>query len=554
MIAIDLLIYFLVFWAIIHIIVRTIQQKFPDKKAHLSRNTLDRNLPLHTQQLKPKSTTIESSVFNVRITTTALNPFFKSLALKAPKFWRIWFTIGAWVGMFAMVCGVGLMVFVGGKLMLEFLGFHSHQHNGFHGMRRSLSVEHETFEENSFINFVLPGVTLPLSHAGYVLIGLFICGIIHEAGHAIAAANEQVTISSTGVFIQILYPGAFVDIPIRNLALLPCAKQIRIFCAGVWHNAVVFALGWLLISFCVIPSAMQFMGWKSTDGFGVNVVNVDQDTDLYSEANPSGTITRLDDYFLNGSSLEQWTKYLRQHEQLDYNPPIKPGFCSMHSKEASLECCAITADHPFGNADDKELVCFQYAEEREPDQRLTCLPMNTISTPDSNRCTLNADCPSNGRCVMPFISNESPNRVVRIYYKPPAWENASEKIVLYWGEFIGLWESVEVNTLQPRWWFIPTWIPILCETLLRYITSFSLALCIFNILPAFQLDGYYAMSTALLFWFGEEEREHVMLGMGRSKIEKQRRKLEKIVANSVTVLLAWVIIGSLIAILVGFEH
>ena len=62
------------------------------------------------------------------------------------------------------------------------------------------------------------------------------------------------------------------------------------------------------------------------------------------------------------------------------------------------------------------------------------------------------------------------------------------------------------------------------------------------------------MSTALLFWFGEEEREHVMLGMGRSKIEKQRRKLEKIVANSVTVLLAWVIIGSLIAILVGFEH
>ena len=42
----------------------------------------------------------------------------------------------------------------------------------------------------------------------------------------------------------------------------------------------------------------------------------------------------------------------------------------MHSKEASLECCAITAEHPFGNADDKELVCFQYAEEREPDQRV----------------------------------------------------------------------------------------------------------------------------------------------------------------------------------------
>ena len=78
------------------------------------------------------------------------------------------------------------------------------------------------------------------------------------------------------MFLQILYPGAFVDIPIRSLTLLPCDKQLRIFCAGIWHNAIVFALGWLLISFSVIPNTMQFMGWKSSNGLGVNVVDVDQ--------------------------------------------------------------------------------------------------------------------------------------------------------------------------------------------------------------------------------------------------------------------------------------
>jgi len=62
------------------------------------------------------------------------------------------------------------------------------------------------------------------------------------------------------------------------------------------------------------------------------------------------------------------------------------------------------------------------------------------------------------------------------------------------------------------------------------------------------------MSTALFFWYGEEERERAMLGVVKSKLDERRRKLEKIIASSVTVLLVWVIVGSLIAILVGFEH
>ena len=45
----------------------------------------------------------------------------------------------------------------------------------------------------------MPGVNLPLSQVGYYLATLLICAVIHEAGHAIAAARYLLSFIS---FIQ----------------------------------------------------------------------------------------------------------------------------------------------------------------------------------------------------------------------------------------------------------------------------------------------------------------------------------------------------------------
>jgi len=42
-----------------------------------------------------------------------------------------------------------------------------------------------------------------------------------------------------GVFLLILYPGAFVDIATDQLLSLSSWQQLRIFCAGVWHNFII---------------------------------------------------------------------------------------------------------------------------------------------------------------------------------------------------------------------------------------------------------------------------------------------------------------------------
>ena len=42
-----------------------------------------------------------------------------------------------------------------------------------------------------------------------------------------------------GIFLLVLYPGAFVDIATDQLLSLSPWQQLRIFCAGVWHNFVI---------------------------------------------------------------------------------------------------------------------------------------------------------------------------------------------------------------------------------------------------------------------------------------------------------------------------
>ena len=57
-----------------------------------------------------------------------------------------------------------------------------------------------------------------------------------------------------GVFLLVLYPGAFVDIATDQLLSLSPWQQLRIFCAGVWHNIVIVVVA--LIILLSLPSLL----------------------------------------------------------------------------------------------------------------------------------------------------------------------------------------------------------------------------------------------------------------------------------------------------------
>ena len=53
-----------------------------------------------------------------------------------------------------------------------------------------------------------------------------------------------------GLFLFAIYPGAFVDLHTDHLTVISPLRQLRIFCAGVWHNFVLalvaFGIWWFL--------------------------------------------------------------------------------------------------------------------------------------------------------------------------------------------------------------------------------------------------------------------------------------------------------------------
>ncbi|TMS09244.1 Membrane-bound transcription factor site-2 protease [Larimichthys crocea] len=61
--------------------------------------------------------------------------------------------------------------------------------------------------------------------------------------------GEQVRVNGFGIFVFVLYPGAFVDLFTTHLNIISPTQQLRIFCAGVWHNFVlcVAALAFLFL-------------------------------------------------------------------------------------------------------------------------------------------------------------------------------------------------------------------------------------------------------------------------------------------------------------------
>ncbi len=67
--------------------------------------------------------------------------------------------------------------------------------------------------------------------------------------------REQVRVNGFGIFFMVIYPGAFVDLYTEHLAVISPIRQLRIYCAGVWHNfiLVLIALGFLWI----LPSVLS---------------------------------------------------------------------------------------------------------------------------------------------------------------------------------------------------------------------------------------------------------------------------------------------------------
>ncbi|RMC06377.1 hypothetical protein DUI87_15810 [Hirundo rustica rustica] len=302
------------------------------------------------------------SPFHLRWQTALFNRQFYNWGRWKPKFLYLWFSVGMVFGIVAMFGSVILL----GKTLLQTL--------------TQMLTEAPKAQNDRMLQVVLdflnnvswssaawvPGVNLPISQLTYFFSAILISGVIHEVGHGVAAIREQVRFNGFGIFIFIVYPGAFVDLFTTHLQLISPVQQLRIFCAGVWHN---FVLGVASFMVLFLLPAILFPFYYT--GVGALVTEVAED----SPANgPRGLfvgdlVTNLQD-------------------------------CPVYNVEDWNSC--------LGDISEKSQVGYCYA----------CLPARKVIEA-SKVCRTNMDCHKDfvpSFCVTPSLENQT--RLIRVKHPP----------------------------------------------------------------------------------------------------------------------------------------
>ncbi|KAM4699173.1 membrane-bound transcription factor site-2 protease [Discoglossus pictus] len=406
------------------------------------------------------------SPFHIRWQTSLFNRLFYKWGRWKPRFLYIWFSLGMIFGIIAMFGSIILL----GKTLMQTLS--------------QMMAESPGYQNDRMLQVVVPGVNLPISQLTYFFSAILISGVIHEVGHGVAAVRETVRFNGFGIFIFIVYPGAFVDLFTTHLQLISPVQQLRIFCAGVWHNFILGVVGLLIL----FPLPAILYPFYNT-GVGALVIEVLEDSPA---SGPRGLfvrdiVTHLQDCQV--TSVDDWHSCVTEISQ-------KPqtGFCintanlqQLHFPsrvyrrlDGSIECC--------GNNSLSD-VCFSYVGSKDH-HLYACLPARK-AIQNSQECRSNKDCRKNAVnsvCAVPSIENQT--RLIRVKHPP-------QMDMLFIGYPVHLEYAVSLSSFIPRYKIISIDLPVIIETFCKYLISLSGALAVINAVPCFALDGQWILNSFL---------------------------------------------------------
>ncbi|XP_033112702.1 membrane-bound transcription factor site-2 protease-like isoform X2 [Anneissia japonica] len=421
---------------------------------------------------------IQVTVAQVRWYSTCLNRVFLKVGQWKPALTRVWFTAGVWFGIAAMLSSIALLIWT---------------------LIKSFSVE----KKERVLTPVMPGVNLPLNQIVYYFAVLFISGVFHEFGHAMAAVREQVRVNGFGIFLLAIYPGAFVDLHTDQLNAVSPIRQLRIYCAGIWHNFVLVLAG--IFVMLTLPALLSPL---YVTGSGVVLTDVIKNSPVFGKHGlQSGDFVNA----LNGcpvNSIEDWSRCMGA---IVYYPP--PGYCMPVGKlqqmshtvplyvgyGGHLECCNNTS------ASD---LCFSYeivSDSENQEKSHSCVEARPVT--EQPRCQKNSDCLAARRtvCIHPFLDKNT--KLIKIM-------KSRGKSVLYVGDPYLFGHSVSVSNYIPKYSYLPISLPDIIDLFCRYLISLSGALAILNAVPCFALDGQYILTAFIEFSLktvlpNREDRESV---------------------------------------------
>lgn len=367
---------------------------------------------------------------------------------------KIWFKFGAIISTLLVVPGLIFLTINLGRILLM--------------ISDSSNKPIETHE--LIFQPVLPGITFPWSEASFYGISLFICTTFHEFGHALAAECQDIKILGYGLFIFIIVPAAFVDLSTSELQSLSHFEQLKIYCAGVWHNLVLagFAL-MLLFSFPYLLTLLYHVDE------GTMILSVKNSTIVHG---PNGlksgdVITKIGQCETN--NMTDFYACIRQESQILSSYCVNPN---------NLNSCSDCCEDQINNG--------SHLNFETNSKTLHCLRVREVINKDLRYCKNDTDCfgiDQEQLCVTPLVSFPSETLFVMS-------RKNNRKEFLFIGTPTDIYYGIESLTdYIPKYDYVPGSLPIHLQKLFHYTASFSLALALINIVPCAMLDGQFVVKA-----------------------------------------------------------
>lgn len=418
------------------------------------------------------------SLAHVRFYTTKFNHLFKLWGACNRRWARTWFNVGVLVGVVLMVTSIVVLIMA---------------------LYQALFA---TANSEKILTPIMPGVNIPWNELAYYFITLVVCGIFHEVGHALAAVTEQVRINGFGVFLFLIYPGAFVDLHPDHLTVISPRRQLRIYCAGVWHNIILSGLVLLLLT--TLPHLLFPFYFT---GEGATVVSLSEESVVKGKLILGDAITHVDSCEVK--KTKEWLECLNNvlaNPQLGYcvsnqllpNRTVHFANQTSLTEEGDRKCCWHESQSD---------ICFSVHWSGRADDGYMCLTARQVV--NENICDESSCKSPEDVCVRPALAPGT--HLLKISH------TGKGDSVLFLGDPRLLQYSVRTSDYRP-FSTSPLWLPGLIQTMCNYILSISSALALLNMVPAYALDGQWALAAILEMWMPESPYRskimHVVLIFG----------------------------------------
>ncbi|CAF1154547.1 unnamed protein product [Rotaria sp. Silwood1] len=397
------------------------------------------------------------SIFTINFYTKFFNHFFSRIGRKNPRLWKIWFTIGIFIAFITAICACLVLIFLPLKYIYELQQTISLMTQNL----TSKNIVMENERNQLSIQPIIPGVNVPIEQLGHFFLALLLFRV-----------------NGCGYFLCIIYPGAYVDLNHEQIQMITAYRQLRIYCAGVFHNMVLVLIA--LIFLLINPFIIQHLYIEAA-----TVYRVSKDSPIYNLLPIHSTIQYIDGCNVNTSN--DWYQCLRLIR--DRHPEQSSGYCLTQTKiqllsnhiefnqTSNYDCCQNLFQKNY---------CFLYHSKQHIHQNGACMEARSVT--NHPPCLLNSDCQRQGNdasCVHPF-SIDNITRLIRIVHNqgPP---------ILFVGSINEIYQTINIQSYQAKYKFISTILITDIPLFFQYVAAFSFALAFFNAVPCYALDGQYIL-------------------------------------------------------------